>query len=397
MKQVINQLKTSLSRTLDYFFPLAGRMTITQHEDATFSAHINCNSVGAEFIHAEADVTLADILQPTYVPHIVYSFFTMDNVPNYDGSKPLLSIKVTELTDGLFIGCIINHAVCDGTSFWHFMNSWSEICRGGGLTNHISQPPIFKRRFLDGTEYPIRFPFPVPELYTKPYYPPPLEQRIFHFSPESIAKLKAKAISMSHEINSHKISSLQAVLAHIWIAVTRARRLDPNEETNVQIAIGNRARMNPPLPEFYFGSSVLTGIATAKAGKLVYKGLGWGASLLNQVITSHDVEGVQRYWETWFKKPVLQSTHDLISTTNLRTGSSPRFKVYENDFGWGRPLAMRCGRTYKYEGKLSIDPSPSEGYICIDACLPIELFSDLDNDHEFMDRDITHSLPYPRV
>ncbi|KAI3885887.1 hypothetical protein MKW92_018357 [Papaver armeniacum] len=380
-KQVINQLKTSLSRTLDYFFPLAGRMTIAHNdEDATFSAYINCNSAGAEFIHAEADVTLVDILEPTYVPHI-----------------PLLSIKVTELIDGLFIGCSINHAVCDGTSFWHFMDSWSEICRGGGLTNHISEPPIFKRRFLDGTEFPIRFPFPVHELYTKPYYPPPLEQRIFHFAPESIAKFKARAISTSHEINStREISSLQAVLAHIWVAVTRARRLGPNEETNVQIAIGNRARMNPPLPKFYFGSSVLTGIATAKAGELVDKGVGWGASLLNQVITSHNVQGVQRYWETWLKKPVLQSTHDLISKTNLRTGSSPKFNVYENDFGWGRPLAMRCGSTYKYEGKLSIDPGPVQGYICVDAFLPIEVFRALDDDPVFI-KAITHLPPFPRV
>ncbi|KAI3851441.1 hypothetical protein MKX03_013054 [Papaver bracteatum] len=392
-KQAINQLKTSLSRTLDYFFLLAGRMTITHHdEDATFSAYINCNSAGAEFIHAEADVTVADILEPTYVPHIVYSFFTMDNVPNYDGSKPLLSIKVTELIDGLFIGCSINHAVCDGTSFWHFMNSWSEIC----LTNHISHPPIFKRRFSDGTEFPIRVPFPAHELYTKPYYPPPLEQRIFHFAHESIAKLKAKAISTSHDINAHKISSLQAVLAHVWVAVTRARRLDPNEETSVQIAIGNRARVNPPLPKFYFGSSVLTGIATAKAGELVDKGLGWGASVLNQVITSHNVQGVERYWETWLKKPVLQSTHDLISTTNLRTGSSNKFNVYENDFGWGRPLAMRCGRTYKYEGKLSVDPGPVEGYMCIDAFLPIELFRALDDDPVFMEA-IAHLPPFPRV
>ncbi|XP_026425496.1 uncharacterized acetyltransferase At3g50280-like [Papaver somniferum] len=319
-------------------------MTITQHEDAIFSAYINCNSAGAELIHAEADVTLADILEPTYVPQIVYSFFTMDNVLNYDASKPLLSIKVTELIDGLFIGCSINHAVCDATSFWHFMNSWSEICRGGGgLTSQISQPPIFKRRFLDGTEFMIRFPFPVHELNTKPYYPPPLEE-IIHFSPETIAKLKAKAISMSPEINAHKISSLQAVLAHIWIAVTRARRLDPNEETSVQIAIGNRPRMNPPLPEFYFGSSLTTGTATAKAGQLVDKGLGWGASLLNQVIASYNVQGIQRYRETWFKKPDLPSAHDLISTTNLRVGSSPRFNVYVNDFGWGRPLVMRSGR-----------------------------------------------------
>ncbi|KAI3953573.1 hypothetical protein MKW92_012070 [Papaver armeniacum] len=80
----INQLKSSLSRTLDYFYPLAGRLAISKHDGdgngdgASISFYINCNSTGVEFIHAEAKVTLAEILAPTYVPnHIIHSFFTI--------------------------------------------------------------------------------------------------------------------------------------------------------------------------------------------------------------------------------------------------------------------------------------------------------------------------------
>uniref|UniRef100_A0A2N9IEL3 Uncharacterized protein n=1 Tax=Fagus sylvatica TaxID=28930 RepID=A0A2N9IEL3_FAGSY len=52
--------------------------------------------------------TVADILEPIYVPDIVNSFFLMNGVLNYQGiSKPLLAVQVTELVDGIFIGCTL--------------------------------------------------------------------------------------------------------------------------------------------------------------------------------------------------------------------------------------------------------------------------------------------------
>jgi hypothetical protein len=40
-------------------------------------------------------------------------------------------MQFTKLRDGLAVGCAFNHAVLDGTSTWHFMSSWAELCRGG--------------------------------------------------------------------------------------------------------------------------------------------------------------------------------------------------------------------------------------------------------------------------
>ena len=78
----------------------------------------------------------------------------MNGVLNYQGiSKPLLGVQVTELVDGIFIGCTINRRVVDGSSFWHFFNTWSEISRGN-IINPTSQlfPPIFLRCFFNGIE-----------------------------------------------------------------------------------------------------------------------------------------------------------------------------------------------------------------------------------------------------
>jgi hypothetical protein len=37
----------------------------------------------------------------------------------------LLTVQVTELVDGIFVGVSISHAVVDGTSYWNFFNAFS--------------------------------------------------------------------------------------------------------------------------------------------------------------------------------------------------------------------------------------------------------------------------------
>nr|GFD29057.1 uncharacterized acetyltransferase At3g50280-like [Tanacetum cinerariifolium] len=67
------------------------------------------------------------------------------------------------------------------------------------------------------------------------------------------SKLKAKA---NAEAECQKISSLQAVSALVWRCITRARRLPQDAETVCKLATSNRHRLNPPLPEDYFGNPV---------------------------------------------------------------------------------------------------------------------------------------------
>ena len=61
---------------------------------------------------------------------------------------------VTELVDGVFIGCTINHMIVDDTSFWYFFNSWLEISRG---SNEITLSPVLDRWFVDDPATPYEF------------------------------------------------------------------------------------------------------------------------------------------------------------------------------------------------------------------------------------------------
>ncbi|CAI8614807.1 unnamed protein product [Vicia faba] len=139
--------------------------TIEKQKQAVSLSHNNnascsifCNNVGALFIHAIAEnTTVSDILQPNYVPPIVHSFFPLNSVKNHEAtSQPTLAVQVTELSNGIFIAFTINHVVSDGKSFWHFVNSWSQISKG---SQKITKQPSLQRCFPNDIELPIRFPF----------------------------------------------------------------------------------------------------------------------------------------------------------------------------------------------------------------------------------------------
>ncbi|GMP69349.1 LOW QUALITY PROTEIN: hypothetical protein CsSME_00028648 [Camellia sinensis var. sinensis] len=60
---IVDHLKISFSRTLDFFPILAGRLHVVKNDDDTFSFFVDCNNAGAHFVHAVAEnVNVSDIL-----------------------------------------------------------------------------------------------------------------------------------------------------------------------------------------------------------------------------------------------------------------------------------------------------------------------------------------------
>ena len=382
MTNIIHHLKTSLERTLDLFYPLAGRLVTTVNgDDDTTCFFIDCNGAGVPFIHASADgVTVGDILDPVYVPRIVYSFFPLNETRNYHGvSEPLLAVQVTELEDGIFIGCTMNHVVADGTSFWHFFNSWSEISRGSDI--NISQSPVFERGFVPEANFPVRIP--QSELVFGGFpSSSPTQERVFHFRKEKIAALKAKA---NAEKGTNQISSLQALLAHLWQSVTRNRRLREDEETVHAIPVGMRPRIDPPLPQQYLGAAIQGWRVKMKAGELLELSLGHTAWQINQMISTFIHISATNFFESWAKNPKPISPVILTIGNVLLMRNSPRFNVYGTDFGWGRPVAFRSGGGNKFDGMITIFEGSEEGSIDIEACLSPATLESMVDDAEFMD------------
>ncbi|KAH1057801.1 hypothetical protein J1N35_035866 [Gossypium stocksii] len=357
INNVLDRLKQSLSIALVHFYPLAGRLaTKIEENPKSHFVFVDCNnSPGAKFIHAAVDLSVSDIVSPTYVPLVVQSFFDHDRAVNYDGhTRPLLSIQVTELVDGVFIGCSMNHAIGDGTSFWHFFNTLSEIFQAQGDTNlKISRPPVLEKWFPEGHGPLLNLPFTNQDEFISRFEAPKLLERIFHFSEKSIAKLKERA---NTESNTTKISSFQSLSAFVWRSITKARRF-PNE--------------------------TVTNLTTA--GELLNHGLGWAALKLHQAVVNHTDKQVRGFVNRWLDSPFIYQFAQLVDPQTVMMGSSPRFNKYGNEFGLGKALTLRSGYAHKFDGKVSSYPGrEGGGSVDLEICLPPSLMKALELDEEFM-------------
>ncbi|KAK1609550.1 hypothetical protein QYE76_033231 [Lolium multiflorum] len=291
-ERLVDRLASSFARALGRFYPFAGRLAVEERqEEGTVAVSLRCTGEGAEFVHAVAPgVTVADVAASTYVPRVVWSFFPLDGLVGADaaaGSRPVLAAQVTELADGVFVAMSLSHGVADGTAFWHLFNTWSEMSRTGADAEVSTPPPVLERWFPDACPVPIPLPFGNLDDIVRRFECPPVEECFFHFSAERVKNLKARANAEVAGAGSATISSLQSLLAHVWRAVSRARRLPPADETTYTVLVGCRGRVKR-VPQGYAGNAVVRATARATAGEITDNGLGWTALLLHRAVASLD-------------------------------------------------------------------------------------------------------------
>ncbi|KAM3344924.1 putative acetyltransferase like [Capsicum galapagoense] len=402
---LISLLKLSLSQTLAHFPPLAGRFVT----DSDGYVYISCNDAGVDFVHASAThIFIRDVIGSVDVPDHVKEFFPMDRMVSYRGHfSPLLSVQVTELADGVFIGCAVNHSVMDGTSLWNFFNTFAEVSRG---VKKIVRQPDFTRNSILISNSVLKLPADGPKVTFAG--DAPLRERIFSFSRESIQTLKAKTNNQKRnfdgEINivelmakqsndpliikreteklnsTAEISSFQSLCALLWRAVTRARKFPPSKMTTFRMAINCRHRLHPKLNPLYFGNGIQSIPTYASAGEVLSHDLHWCAEQLNKNVKAHDDVMVTKFVEDWEKDPRCFPLGNFDGAM-LTMGSSPRFPMYDNDFGWGRPVAVRSGRANKFDGKISAFPGrEGGGSVDLEVILSPETMEGLESDPEFM-------------
>ncbi|CAB4296888.1 unnamed protein product [Prunus armeniaca] len=392
---LLKKLKHSLSLALVHFYPLAGRLATKKEENPPlYLIYIDCNnSPGAKFIYATLDMSISDILSPTDVPLVVQAFFDHDRAVNHEGhTMSLLTAQVTELVDGIFIGLSMNHCLADGTSYWHFFNTWSEIFQAQTQTHasqnnniipNISRPPVLKRWLPEGHDPIISLPYTHPDEFIGRFEAPKLRERMFHFSSEALAKLKAKA---NAEANTTKISSFQSLSALLWRCITRVRRLPPSQSTSCRLAANNRARLDPALSGDYFGNSVhLIKSEVVTAGELLEHGLGWAAWKLHEAVVNHDDKSIREFIDAWLQSRMVYQIGQFLDPRIVMMGSSPWFNMYGNEFGMGKALALRSGYANKFSGKVSSYQGGERGSIDLEVCLVPDAMDAIECDHEFME------------
>ncbi|KAJ8425019.1 hypothetical protein Cgig2_030546 [Carnegiea gigantea] len=260
----------------------------------------------------------------------------------------------------------MNHAVADGTAFWHFWNTWSEIHEAIDENQvSISRPPVHDFLFPNDRDPEIWFPFTSPNDFGNKHKTPQL-------------------LRANKESNTSKISSLQALTALVWRSITRANLLSHRDQvTKCGLSINNRPRLDPPLPPNYFRSLMDVVRASTTVGELLEHNLGWAALLVHQAVANQTDKVVRESMKTWLQSPCLYERGPI----SLMMTMSPRFEIYGNGFGLlGKPLAARNGCNNTYPGNVVVYPGyEGGGSMDLEVHLPFELMEVLESDKEFMD------------
>nr|GMD02263.1 BAHD acyltransferase DCR [Ipomoea batatas] len=390
-EEAVERLKDGLAVVLEEFYQLAGKLG--KDEEGVFRVEYDDDMDGVEVAVAAADaVAVADLINEEGTA-VFKELIPYTQILNLEGlHRPLLSVQLTKLKDGVAIGLAFNHAVLDGMSTWHFMRSWAEICRGA---HSVSVPPFLDRTKSRNTKVKLNLskPSDAPEHAKSAVNgvdptdakagPPQLREKVFKFSDSAIDKIKAH-VNANASDGSKPFSTFQSLSTHVWHAVTRARQLKPEDYTVFTVFADCRKRVDPPMPESYFGNLIQAIFTVTAAGILLANPPEFAAALIQKAIDSHDAKTMEARNKEWESNPKIFEFKDA-GMNCVAVGSSPRFKVYEVDFGFGMPESVRSGSNNRFDGMLYLYQGKNGGRsIDVEITLEASAMDKLEKDKEFL-------------
>jgi shikimate O-hydroxycinnamoyltransferase len=380
---IINNLKDSLSHALVPFYLLAGRL----HWIGRGRLELECNAMGVTLIEAESESKLEDLGD---LPSPEYQYL----IPNVDYTIPLheLPLLLVQLTifqcGGISLGLRISHAVVDGKSALQFMSEWARISRGEPLGTlpfldrkvlRAGDPPVARPQF-DHAEFGLP-PLLLGELSNAEERKKKTTIAMLRLTKTQVEKLKNMANEGRSIDSGRGYTRYETLTGHVWRSACKARRHKPEQPIALGVCVDSRGRMQPPLPDGYFGNASLDVIAVSQAGELLSKPLGYAASKIREAIETVTNEYVISAIDFLKNQPDLTRFQDIhalggaegpfYGNPNIAVVSWLTLPIYGLDFGWGKEIYMGPG-THDFDGDSLLLPSPNEdGSVILAICLQV--------------------------
>ncbi|KAK7321773.1 hypothetical protein VNO77_32701 [Canavalia gladiata] len=330
-------LKSSLSRVLVDYYPLAGRLRTSIYED-DHKLEVDCNGEGALFAEAFMDSTAEQLLDSSMVPNKSWKklLYKLESQSFLD--VPPLVIQVTSLRCGGMILCTaINHCVCDGIGTSQFLHAWAQLTKSpnGDLTvlpfhgRHVLKPREPPQVNFIHPGYSRTKPTSQVDLF-KLMQSQPLVATSFTFGPSEVLRLKKQCVPPLK-----CTTTFETVAAHTWRSWVKSLKLCPTLIVKLLFSVNVRKKVN--LPEGYYGNGFVLGCAESTVKDLVAaNNLRHGLKLVQQAKCDLDDDGYIRSMIDLLEDKTV--TMDLSRSLVISQWS--RLGLEDVDFGEGKPLHM---------------------------------------------------------
>lgn len=369
-------LENSLAEVLPQFYPLAGRYN---KETRT----IDCNDQGAEYLEAEIDCRMDQLLGPEMKPEQLNCLLPCEFGAADEVTDPILSIQVNMFQcGGLAIGFSISHRISDITTATIFLSAWANASFGHARENEIipsfNTPLYFPGRNLPKLELGISRTSTVDDINNTG---PKIVTRSFVFTSKAILDIRSKVINFSGNGISkvHQPSRVRLVAGLILRALLHFDQKNHGFSRSALIMqpVDFRERTIPPLPKHSCGNLCIFAMSHCNADEVDALELKGCVNLLSDAVseTLADCAKILNSGEDGnmilinsFNK-VTELLYKGTDLNALILNSWCRRPFYEADFGWGKPVWVSLASLPARNSVVLIDTKEGDG---IEAWVTLE-------------------------
>ncbi|XP_059636858.1 alcohol acyltransferase 9 [Cornus florida] len=331
-------LKCSLSKVLVDYYPLAGRLRTSPENDQKLE--VDCNGEGAVFAEAFMDFTADEFLELSRKPNRSWRKLLYRPIEAHSFLDiPPLVVQITNLRCGGMILCTaINHCLCDGIGTSQFLHAWAHLTTKP--TADLQVTPFHDRHVLK-LPNPPQIIFPHPEFYkTTPTDGLRLDLNEFLQSqtlvPASLTFTHSNILHLKRQcVPSLKCTTFDVLASHTWRSWVKSLDLSPSLNVKLLFSVNVRQRLEPQIPQGYYGNGFVLGCAEATVNEVVTANLHKGVKLVQHAKSSLSDDYVKSIVDLLEDKTVKP---DLSASLVISQWS--KLGLEDLDFGEGKPLHM---------------------------------------------------------